>query len=90
MNRDNSNGITRFTHMAALYRGIYSRVADRLGVDPSYVSRVARGERESEQVRIALDTELAQIARSFAKHNGNGSGKKKLSGRPANGASARR
>ena len=80
--------------MAALYRGIYSRVADRLGVDPSYVSRVARGERQSEQVRVALDSELAQIARSFARHNGNGngngSGKKKLSGRPANGASARR
>jgi len=88
MNRDKSNGITQFTHMAALYRGIYSRVADRLGVDPSYVSRVARGERESEKVRAALDSELAQIARTFARHNGNG--KKKLFGRHATGASARR
>jgi len=88
MNRDKSNGITQFTHMAALYRGIYSRVADRLGVDPSYVSRVARGERQSETVRAALDSELAQIARSFAKHDGN-SGRKK-SGNRANGASARR
>lgn len=89
MNRDNSNGITRFTHMAALYRGIYSRVADRLGVDPSYVSRVARGERQSEQVRVALDSELAQIARSFAKHSSE-SGRKKSSGKHGNGVSARR
>ena len=87
MNRDKSNGITQFTHMAALYRGIYSRVADKLGVDPSYVSRVARGERESEKVRAALDSELAQIARSFARHNSNSGGKK--TGRP-DGASARR
>ena len=85
MNRDKSDGITQFTHMAALYRGIYSRVADKLGVDPSYVSRVARGERESEKVRAALDSELAQIAR----HNGNG-GRKKSSGKHFNGASARR
>jgi transcriptional regulator with XRE-family HTH domain len=88
MNRDKSNGITQFTHMAALYRGIYSRVADKLGVDPSYVSRVARGERESEKVRAALDSELAHIARSFARHHTDSGSKK--SGKRGNGVSAHR
>jgi len=88
MKRDNSNGITNFTHLAALYRGIYSRVADRLGVDASYVSRVARGERESKQVRAALDSELENIERTFARQNGSHiSGKK--TGKRSSGASAR-
>jgi transcriptional regulator with XRE-family HTH domain len=96
MNRDNQDGITKLTHLAALYRGIYSRVADKLGVDPSYVSRVARGERESAQVRAALDSELKQIEKTFARqnhnHNHNGlqrSGKKKT-GKRSSGVSARR
>ena len=71
MNRDNHDGITKLTHLAALYRGIYSRVADKLGVDPSYVSRVARGERESEKVTAALDSELAHIEKRSAKLNHN-------------------
>ena len=79
--------------MAALYRGIYSRVADKLGVDPSYVSRVARGERESKQVRAALDSELQNIERTFARQNHNHHGHN-LSGKKAekrsSGASARR
>ena len=41
--------------------GLYSRVASRLRVDRSYVSRVARGERHSEQVEEALSTEFARI-----------------------------
>lgn len=38
--------------------GLYSRVARKLGVDRSYVSRVARGERQSEEVETALITEF--------------------------------
>jgi transcriptional regulator with XRE-family HTH domain len=34
--------------------GVYSRVARRLGVHRTYVSRVARGERRSEKVESAL------------------------------------
>jgi transcriptional regulator with XRE-family HTH domain len=34
--------------------GIYSRVARRLGVDRTYVSRVARGERRSPEIEAAL------------------------------------
>jgi hypothetical protein len=45
----------------SLYRGIYSRVARKLGTDPSYVSRVARGERRSEKVEAALLKEMQRI-----------------------------
>ena len=41
--------------------GLYSRVARQLQVDRSYVSRVARGERRSEQVERALTTEFDRI-----------------------------
>jgi len=46
-----------------LYRGLYARVARRLGVDRSYVSRVARGERTSPEVEAALAAELRRIER---------------------------
>ena len=45
----------------ARYRGLYARVARRLGVDRSYVSRVARGERRSKRVEEALRVELKRI-----------------------------
>lgn len=45
----------------ARYRGLYSRVARQLGVDRSYVSRVARGERRSRRVEEALRAELKRI-----------------------------
>ncbi len=38
--------------------GLYSRVARKLRVDRSYVSRVARGERRSEEVEAALIAEF--------------------------------
>ena len=44
-----------------LYRGLYVRIARRLRVDPSYVSRVARGERHSRQIEDALQEELQAI-----------------------------
>jgi transcriptional regulator with XRE-family HTH domain len=45
----------------SLYRGIYSRVARQLGIDPSYVSRVARGERQSAKIEAALMKEIRRI-----------------------------
>lgn len=45
----------------ALFRGIYSRVARQLGVDRSYVSRVARGERRSQEIEEALRGELRRV-----------------------------
>ncbi len=38
--------------------GLYSRVARKLRVDRSFVSRVARGERQSEEVEEALIAEF--------------------------------
>lgn len=51
------------THLrlASVVRGLYSRVADKLGVDPSYVSRVARGERKSQKIEAALDREISKV-----------------------------
>ena len=45
--------------------GLYSRVARRLSLDPSYVSRVARGERSSELVETALAQELNKVGREI-------------------------
>ena len=44
--------------LPSLCRGLYSRVAQKLGCDPSYVSRVARGERTSETISDALRAEI--------------------------------
>ena len=47
----------------SLYRGVYSRVARQLGVDRSFVSRVANGQRSSARVEAALRKEIARIER---------------------------
>jgi hypothetical protein len=68
-------------NLASVMRGLYNRVATRLSFDPSYVSRVARGERHSEQIEAALKGDMRQImkmlrpnphgsARHVAKHDG--------------------
>jgi transcriptional regulator with XRE-family HTH domain len=44
-----------------LHGGVYAKVARKLGVDASYVSRVARGERTSERILRALLDELRRI-----------------------------
>jgi hypothetical protein len=41
--------------------GLYTRVARQLGVHPSYVSRVARGERRSDRVYRAIASELSKL-----------------------------
>ena len=48
-----------------LYRGLYVRIAKKLGVDPSYVSRVARGERFSGPVENALRQEVHHISKKL-------------------------
>ena len=57
-------------HFASLLRGFYGRVAKQLDLDPSYVSRVARGERQSETIEAALEREMKRIIRIAANHNG--------------------
>ena len=44
------------TNLASLIRGLYGRVARQLKVDPSYVSRVARGEPATWHSRRPLAT----------------------------------
>jgi len=50
--------------LASLTRGLYKRVADKLGVDPSYVSRVARGERKSPKIEASLNREISMLLKS--------------------------
>jgi hypothetical protein len=62
------------TNLASLIRGLYGRVAKQLKVDPSYVSRVARGERQSDVIEASLERELRRIM-SMVKSNHNGTGR---------------
>jgi transcriptional regulator with XRE-family HTH domain len=50
-----------------LYRGVYSRVAKELGIDRSYVSRVASGERRSEKVEKAILREIERVEKMMKK-----------------------
>jgi len=77
MNGDKRDGSTSAIPSVSLFRGIYNRVAKRLGVDPSYVSRVARGERKSAAVEQALAEEVRLIRDHLNNH---------LSDRGADGA----
>lgn len=84
MTNNKRNVITTPYNLASLVRGLYGRVARQLDLDPSYVSRVARGERQSETIEIALEREMKRIlslAKSNRNHNHNhsnhnGAGKK--------------
>ena len=63
MYRDNSNTnlYSGIRSPQTLYRGLYVRIARKLGVDPSYVSRVARGDRRSSEIESALRQALHEI-----------------------------
>jgi len=45
----------------AMFEGIFARVAEKVGVHPSFVSRVASGKRTSEKVSAAINYELNLI-----------------------------
>jgi hypothetical protein len=71
MNGDKVDSNTVSIPSVSLFRGIYNRVAKRLGVDPSYVSRVARGERKSAVVEKALAEEVRVIRDHLNNHQNN-------------------
>ena len=71
MSRDKRNTSTIPYNLASLIRGLYGRVARQLKVDPSYVSRVARGERQSDDIEASLERELKRIM-ALVKTNHNG------------------
>src|SRR5246127_5622854 len=50
--------LQKLKHYIESLCGIYSRIARRLGVDRTYVSRVAKGERRSPEVEEALVREF--------------------------------
>ncbi len=56
-------------NLASQLRGLYARVARRLRVDPSYVSRVARGERQSARIEKALRREIRSILQLLSETN---------------------
>lgn len=68
----NGNGASQLAALSlpSLYRGIYKRVAHKLGCDPSYVSRVARGERMSRKVSVALQHEIERTLAMSQKNQG--------------------
>ena len=54
----------RLLQLHQLHVGLYARVAKRLSVNPSYVSRVAQGKRTSERIKMQLLNELRKIKRA--------------------------
>jgi hypothetical protein len=81
-------------NLASIFRGLYVRVASRLNVDPSYVSRVARGERKSEAVEAEIERQTHKIIGQITKklkvnHNGSGRGSANHNGTRRAGASRR-
>ena len=51
--------------MVSLSRGFYARVAHKVGCDVSYVSRIARGERQSAVVETTLKKEFRLVIRQI-------------------------
>lgn len=56
--KDDIAKLQKLKHYIESLCGIYSRIARRLGVDRTYVSRVAKGERRSPEVEAALIQEF--------------------------------
>ena len=50
-----------------LHKGVLKRVAESLGINASYVSRVANGERRKENIMRAIIAELEKLQRDHAK-----------------------
>src|SRR5271170_7489065 len=75
MYRDNyrNNSSTNLSPLTqspqTLYRGLYVRIARKLGVDPSYVSRVANGDRRSSQIEDALHQALEEIDQQLGRRS---------------------
>src|ERR1700688_3292766 len=57
----NKSVIAPYATAVSLFRGLYARVAHKLGVDVSYVSRIARGERKSQVAEKAIAREFNKV-----------------------------
>ena len=67
MRNPDKQKLSKMHRWIQLLCGLYTRIALRFGVDRSYVSRVARGERSSEEISRALMTEFDRIQRDAGK-----------------------
>ena len=67
--------VSQCAKAVSLFRGLYARVARKLRVDVSYVSRIARGERQSRIAQKALGKEFNKVV--SAMRNGSASSGKK-------------
>jgi hypothetical protein len=45
----------------ATQRGLFARVARKLRIDPSYVSRVANGKRQNDRISHAIEADLNKM-----------------------------
>lgn len=53
--------VVTISDVLAGYRGVYARVAQKLGVDASYISRIADGSRSNQAVMDALIEEIKSL-----------------------------
>ena len=58
---DTAKSLSRLHQLIGSLCGLYTRVGNRLHVDRSYVSLVARGKRHSEAIERALISEFERI-----------------------------
>ena len=54
-------------HSYVTERGLFARVARKLRLDASYVSRVANGERQNDRISQALDAALDKMCNARRK-----------------------
>ncbi len=66
--KDTTAKLQRLKHYIESLCGIYSRIARRLGVDRTYVSRVAKGKRHSPEVEAALVQEFEKNIQEKSGH----------------------
>ena len=53
--------IAQRARVVKLFRGLYARVARKVGVDASYISRIAHGKRKSKVAEDALAKEFNKV-----------------------------
>jgi hypothetical protein len=72
----NKPGIAQCAKAVTLFRGLYARVARYVGVDVSYLSRVANGKRKSRVAEKALTKEFKKAVAVMRSSMSGRSGKK--------------
>jgi hypothetical protein len=66
MNEQENGKKIRLLHLHHKHMGLYHLVAEQIGVDASFVSRVASGSRNNKAITQALVRELHKLSRRAA------------------------